>query len=221
MIGIYKIISPNNRIYVGQSVNIEKRFKEYKSNNVKTKRQPKLWRSFEKYGVDNHIFQVIEICQYIELTEREGYYQDKYNSINEGLNCIRVSTNDNTGYVSDETKEKIRKSLTGFKQSKEQCEKKSKQMIGNKYRLNKPKEECEKLKISKTMKSKKINVGNKNPMWGKTGEDNPGSKIIINYNTGVFYFGSKEASESSNISYSTMKRYICNEKINKTSFRYC
>lgn len=221
MIGIYKITSPNNRIYIGQSVDIEKRFKEYKSNNIKTKRQPKVWRSFQKYGVKNHIFEVIEFCEYAELTEKEGYYQDMYNSIYEGLNCVRVSTKDNTGYVSDETKEKIRKKLIGVKHSDERCETKRQQMIGNKHRLGKPREDYEKLKISETMKSKMINVGDKNPMWNKTGQDNPGSKIIIDYNTGIFYFGSKEASDASNVSLSTMKKYICNEKINKTSFRYC
>ena len=31
MIGIYKIINPNNKVYIGQSTNIERRFKQYKS----------------------------------------------------------------------------------------------------------------------------------------------------------------------------------------------
>ena len=30
-IGIYKITSPSNKIYIGQSINIERRFKEYKT----------------------------------------------------------------------------------------------------------------------------------------------------------------------------------------------
>ena len=29
MIGVYKIISPNNKIYIGQSINIEKRWGQY------------------------------------------------------------------------------------------------------------------------------------------------------------------------------------------------
>ena len=32
--GIYKIISPSNKIYVGQSWNIEKRFKKYKNLDI-------------------------------------------------------------------------------------------------------------------------------------------------------------------------------------------
>lgn len=49
MIGIYKITSPTNKIYIGQSVNIEKRLKSYKDNLPKS--QTLLLRSFLKHGV--------------------------------------------------------------------------------------------------------------------------------------------------------------------------
>ena len=39
MIGIYKITSPNNRVYIGQSINIEKRFIGYKRMYVKNQKQ--------------------------------------------------------------------------------------------------------------------------------------------------------------------------------------
>jgi len=35
MIGIYKITSPSNKVYIGQSINIEKRFKSYKRYDCK------------------------------------------------------------------------------------------------------------------------------------------------------------------------------------------
>ena len=60
MIGIYKITSPNGRIYVGQSKNIEKRIKCYKSLNCKG--QKLLYRSLLKYGVDKHKFEIIIEC---------------------------------------------------------------------------------------------------------------------------------------------------------------
>ena len=44
MIGIYKITSPNKKIYIGQSINIEKRFKWYLrlyGPNI----QPKIYKS--------------------------------------------------------------------------------------------------------------------------------------------------------------------------------
>ena len=59
MIGIYKITSPSGKIYVGQSWNIEKRFFRYKS--LACKAQCKLYASFKKYGVKNHIFEYVEI----------------------------------------------------------------------------------------------------------------------------------------------------------------
>ena len=39
LIGIYKITSPSNKIYIGQSLDIDRRFKTYKNIN-KVKRQP-------------------------------------------------------------------------------------------------------------------------------------------------------------------------------------
>ena len=48
-IGIYKIISPSHRIYIGQSINIERRWTSHK--NAKT--DYPLSRAFKKYGVDN------------------------------------------------------------------------------------------------------------------------------------------------------------------------
>ena len=35
MIGIYKITNPKGKIYIGQSINIENRFKVYKRYNCK------------------------------------------------------------------------------------------------------------------------------------------------------------------------------------------
>lgn len=48
MIGIYKITSPSGKIYIGQSVNIERRFLDYKKSLKKS--QIKLYNSIKKYG---------------------------------------------------------------------------------------------------------------------------------------------------------------------------
>ena len=58
MIGIYKIITPSNQIYIGQSWDIEKRFNQYKILNCKN--QIRIYRSFVKYGVENHKFEIIK-----------------------------------------------------------------------------------------------------------------------------------------------------------------
>ena len=108
-IGIYRIINPTDKSYIGQSIDIERRFKEYK--NLRCIQQPKIYNSLKKYGVENHTFKIIEECSLEQLTEREKYWKLYFNSINEGLNC---ELNDNgVGPRSQEVKEKIRKSKMG------------------------------------------------------------------------------------------------------------
>ena len=53
MIGIYKITSPTGRIYIGQSVNIERRFKQHKRKTKNYKPNTLLINSFNKYGAEN------------------------------------------------------------------------------------------------------------------------------------------------------------------------
>lgn len=103
MIGIYKITSPNNRIYIGQSVNIKKRFISYKRMYVKNEGQTRLHRSFLKYGVNNHKFELVCECIESELNNYERYYQELFNCLNDGLNCRLTKTNDRSGSVSKET----------------------------------------------------------------------------------------------------------------------
>jgi group I intron endonuclease len=109
MIGIYKITSPTNRVYIGQSINIEKRFKQYK-NLQNVSEQKALYNSFLKYGVDNHTFEIVEECEINLLNERERFYQEFYNVINKGLNCFLTNTNEKKRVFSKETKEKMKES---------------------------------------------------------------------------------------------------------------
>ena len=99
MTGIYKITSPSKKIYIGQSVDIEKRFRSYK-NLSHCKSQIKLYNSFLKYGVNNHIFEIVEECSIELLNDKERYYQDFYNVLNSGLNCLLTKTNDRSGKMS-------------------------------------------------------------------------------------------------------------------------
>lgn len=69
MANIYAIISPTNKIYIGQTVDIKKRFNKYKRLNCKL--QYKLYNSLNKYGVDNHEFQVIEECTFKQMNTYE------------------------------------------------------------------------------------------------------------------------------------------------------
>lgn len=193
MIGIYKITSPKNRIYIGQSCNIEKRFKQYlQLSNCKY--QPKLYRSFLKHNINNHNFEIIEECEINQLNIRERFWQDYYNVLNGGLNCLLTNIINQSGKisdytrlkmsnsakkkpkVSDETKLKMAESKKGIKQSEEQ--------IKNRVEFNK--------------------------------------KIILDIQTGIFYNGIKEASIAKNVSYYYLidALNVKRNRKNKTSLIY-
>ena len=82
MIGIYKIENKvNGKVYVGQSVNIETRWKNHRCElNRGTHYNDYLQRSWNKYGSNNFDFVVIEECSKDDLDDRETYWIDYYNS---------------------------------------------------------------------------------------------------------------------------------------------
>src|ERR1700679_799697 len=116
MIGIYKIVSPSNRIYIGQSIEIENRLHRYSLKRCE--HQPLLDRSIKKYGWSAHKYEILEECLEVQLNERERYYQDLYNVLDNGLNCLLTKTSDKSGKMSSATKLKLKQSLTDRKLSK-------------------------------------------------------------------------------------------------------
>lgn len=88
--GIYKITSPTNRIYIGQSKNIKNRYRNHLHKNRKL--DTKLRRSFRKYGVEHHTFEIVELCTSTVLSDREDYYTIKYKCLTDGLNIRDTKT---------------------------------------------------------------------------------------------------------------------------------
>lgn len=116
--GIYKITNKvNGKCYIGQSNDIHRRWKQELAPNAKL--NPHLARAFEKYGIDNFEFEIIEECQREQLNEREQFYIEIYQSINPKLGYNKTEGGDgNLGrhfVMSEEQKEKIRKANTGRK----------------------------------------------------------------------------------------------------------
>lgn len=102
-VGIYKITNPNEKIYIGQSTNLEKREDDY--IKLRCDKQPKLYNSLQKYGWEQHIFEIIEECDLDQLNEREIYWGLYYDVLGEnGLNLRLGNAN---GLCSGETKQKI------------------------------------------------------------------------------------------------------------------
>jgi len=82
--GIYKIKNiTNNKVYIGSSVNIHKRWEEHKTKLRNNKHHSyKLQRAWNKYGQDNFIFETIDIFngEIKELRELEQDYLDLFKS---------------------------------------------------------------------------------------------------------------------------------------------
>ena len=85
MKGIYKWTNlVNNKVYIGKSVNIPKRLREYKYEVEKNNQRP-IIRALQKYGFQNFKFEIIENCNHLsdeKLLEREQYWMNYYNSQN-------------------------------------------------------------------------------------------------------------------------------------------
>jgi group I intron endonuclease len=109
--GIYKITSPTNRIYIGQSVSIETRICKYR--NLKCKEQPSLYRSLVKYGWEAHSVEIIETCDKCELDLLEVKYINQYNSCSPKIG-MNIHTGGKSHITSESTKNKLRKSLKGI-----------------------------------------------------------------------------------------------------------
>ena len=119
IIGIYKIISPTDKIYIGQSINIEKRWKSYKILNCKA--QIKLYNSLKKHGCENHIFKIIEECPLEQLNKRETHWK-KHHLEQNNQNWDKVlfcELYDKGGPKSESTKKKISESSLGKKKTQQ------------------------------------------------------------------------------------------------------
>lgn len=153
--GIYIIISPMAKVYIGQSVDINKRYRCYQTKPDKG--QGRVFKSIVKYGFDAHFFEIIEECAVEDLNLRERHWQDQYDVLGEyGLNLKLTKTTDKSGHLSDETKRKISLIKKGvkFKLKEPRTEKYMANMIASITGLKKSPEH--KQKIADAMKGRKF-----------------------------------------------------------------
>jgi group I intron endonuclease len=122
---IYSIIcTKNNKKYIGSTVDFNRRKRVHMCNLKNNKHHSyKLQNSFNKYGSDSFIFEILEIINSNEdLLIKEQNYLDE---LKPELNVVMVAgLNSHIGVRrTDETKEKIRIANTGKKASPETLEK--------------------------------------------------------------------------------------------------
>jgi group I intron endonuclease len=108
--GIYKITNPKGAIYIGQSKNVNERLTRYKKLQC-CKSQHLLYRSFLKYGVNNHNFEILVIGEYSkdELNKLENEYILKFNSFRKNN---KLGMNLTSGGDSIEFTDEVRKKMS-------------------------------------------------------------------------------------------------------------
>lgn len=215
--GIYKITNKiNGKTYIGQSEDIERRFKHHKGIYSDFA----IHRAFKKYGIDNFTFEVLYECPIEEMNKWETFFITIFGSLSP--NGYNLNMGGDGKEVSEETKKKMSESRR--KQVRPKCKDETKVKIGNANRGKKRSEEIrqklsEQRKGTKTGKdnpmygkivskeTKKLlseqSSGSNNPMYGRTGANNTKSKAIEI--DGVQYVGLRETAKKLNITYNMIK----------------
>lgn len=201
MTGIYKITSPQGRIYIGQSKDCTKRFYFYKIASKYCYKQKRLYNSFLKYGVSNHIFEIIEECLFDELNTRERHWQEHYDVLNKnGLNCKYTNTDEKKTVMSEITKQKISEKNSGKKNG----------MYG-KIGPNKGKTFSDDLRNKLSIAQKKLY---------ENGYINPYSKKVLDSSTNTVYNSLSELCRKLDIKYDALKSKLNGRRKNNTNFIY-
>lgn len=198
IIGIYKITNPKGAIYIGSSIDIERRFKQYHGIK-KESRQPKIYNSIKKYSIENHLFEIIQECNISELYKLERYYGELYDSTSKiNLNCQLPGYDDVKGLISESTKIKLSESRMGMKH------------------WNKGK----KLKEETKNKIRESHLGKKHTIEHRlnVSRNSKFSKLVLDTEYGVYYNSVSELSEYSIYSKSHLLSMLNGNRKNKTKY---
>lgn len=174
-VGVYKITClANNKIYIGSSKNIDKRFKNHiqkLENNKHTNSY--LQSAWNLHSKENFKFEIIETCDEKELITKEQMWMDKTNCYNReiGFNaCVKADRP--LGYKHDDiAKQKMSKAKLGIKPPKDRIEKTRQKNIGKKR--------SEEFKINLSHQR----TGHQNPMFGKKLSEEERKQKGINLNS--------------------------------------
>jgi group I intron endonuclease len=98
----------NNKIYIGQAVNPNRRWVDHKWNSKQSEPIQYISRAMAKYGIENFIFEVISTCRTQEDTnEVEAILIEQYNSRDKQFG-YNIKPGGNNAPHAEETKEKQR-----------------------------------------------------------------------------------------------------------------
>lgn len=215
----------------------------------RNKQQTILYNSFLKHGVESHTLEVIEECNVELLNERERYWQDFYNVLENGLNCRLTTSKCKSGKLSNETIFKLKGKKCSLETRKKISSKTKGKQLGNENPFFGKKHTKEtRLKISIANKGRL--TGDKNPNYGKTHSKEIRNKIslinsgnknclgrilssetknkiskslfkkVINIKTKEIFNSYKELALILKISHNTLNKKLNGNKKNDTDYRY-
>lgn len=132
--GIYSIKNLiNNKIYIGLSTNIEQRFSFHKKRLLSGKHKNKHFQSsFDKNGIENFEFSIIELCEETLLCEREKFWIAYYKSHNRQFGYNKTYGGE-FGRLSDEIVQRTAAILRTKTIPQEQRDRIVKTLTGRKY----------------------------------------------------------------------------------------
>lgn len=196
--GIYKIINIlDNKIYVGSSIDIEKRLKRHKKDLLSNRHHSAhLQRAWNFYGQSYFSFEILEFCDPSLLLLREQFYLDKYKSYvpELGYNICENAGNTLGRKTTEKTKKILAELATGRKQTEQ-----TKILISKKLKNHKKSKEHIN-KISEATKER-LKDKTKHPQYGKKISEETKNKIKATLSkkmNGVDnpFYGKKHSQES-------------------------
>lgn len=108
---IYKITNKiNNKCYIGQTINtLEGRWERHKNDALSNRLDTHFARAIRKYGSDNFVTEVIDTATTAEeLTQKEKYWIQYYNSIENGYNETDATTKCGGNTYNAKTEEELK-----------------------------------------------------------------------------------------------------------------
>lgn len=186
--GIYMIKNLiNGRIYIGQSKHISERVKTHKKDlRNGYHHNEHLQNAYNKYGLDNFSFELVESCSIEDLDERERFWIEYYDSFESGYNL--TSGGESNKIISGESRKKNSEAVKALWQDPEI---KEKWMASRNYKTGEEnpnfgrkhtKEACAKMSASRVgkkaseetkQKMSAAHSGENNFCYGKKGKDHP------------------------------------------------